>query len=56
VHSTGRGSAGEPAPVFLFVHGGGFVGGDKHVPGTPMYDHIGAWAVRHGWVGLNRRG
>ncbi|MGH3291992.1 MAG: hypothetical protein ACRDP7_09320, partial [Trebonia sp.] len=30
------------APVFVFVHGGGFVGGDKHVPGTPMYDHIGA--------------
>ena len=36
----------------LFVHGGGFVGGDKHVPGTPMYDHIGAWAVRNGWVGV----
>jgi alpha/beta hydrolase fold len=40
------------APVFVFVHGGGFVGGDKHVPGTPMYDHIGAWAVRNGWVGV----
>ena len=40
------------APVLLFVHGGGFVGGDKHVPGTPMYDHIGAWAVRNGWVGV----
>ena len=36
----------------MFVHGGGFVGGDKHVPGTPMYDHIGAWAVRNGWVGV----
>jgi acetyl esterase/lipase len=52
VHTTGRGAAGEPAPVFLFVHGGGFVGGDKHVPGAPMYDHIGAWAVRNGWVGV----
>jgi acetyl esterase/lipase len=52
VHTTGRGPAGEPAPVFLFVHGGGFIGGDKHVPGTPMYDHIGAWAVRNGWVGV----
>jgi acetyl esterase/lipase len=40
------------APVVLFVHGGGFVGGDKHVPGAPMYDHVGAWAVRHGWVGV----
>jgi acetyl esterase/lipase len=52
VHTVGRGAAGEPAPVVLFVHGGGFTGGDKHVPGTPMYDHIGAWAVRNGWVGV----
>jgi triacylglycerol lipase len=49
VHTSGA-EAG--APVFLFVHGGGFAGGDKHVPGTPMYDHIGAWAVRNGWVGV----
>jgi acetyl esterase/lipase len=41
------------APVFLFVHGGGFVAGDKHHPGTPTYDMVGAWAVRHGWVGVN---
>jgi triacylglycerol lipase len=49
VHTSGE-EAG--APVLVFVHGGGFVGGDKHVPGTPMYDHIGAWAVRNGWVGV----
>ncbi len=42
-----------PAPVFLFVHGGGFVGGDKYTPGTPRYDVVGAWAVRHGWIGVN---
>lgn len=49
VHAAG----GErDAPVFLFVHGGGFVGGDKHVPGSPMYDHVGAWAVRNGWLGV----
>jgi acetyl esterase/lipase len=40
------------APVFLFVHGGGFTGGDKHLPGTPRYDLVGAWAVRHGWIGV----
>jgi acetyl esterase/lipase len=51
VHTSGA-PVGEPAPVVLFVHGGGFAGGDKHVPGTPMYDHIGAWAVRNGWVGV----
>ena len=49
VHASGD-EAG--APVFLFVHGGGFVGGDKHVAGAPMYDHIGAWAVRNGWLGV----
>jgi acetyl esterase/lipase len=49
VHSSG---AEDNTPVLVFVHGGGFVGGDKHVPGTPMYDHIGAWAVRNGWVGV----
>ena len=45
-------AGGHGAPVLVFVHGGGFVGGDKHVPGTPMYDHGGAWAVRKGWVGV----
>jgi arylformamidase len=50
VHSAGGTLAG--APVFLFVHGGGFVRGDKHDPGTPRYDLVGAWAVRHGWVGV----
>ncbi|SFJ84291.1 alpha/beta hydrolase [Amycolatopsis sacchari] len=40
------------APVFLFVHGGGFVGGDKNVPGTPRHDLVGAWAARQGWVGV----
>ena len=38
--------------MLLFVHGGGFVGGDKHVPGTPFHDNIGAWAARHGMVGV----
>jgi triacylglycerol lipase len=42
----------EPAPVVVFVHGGGFVAGDKHVPGTPRYDLFGAWAVRRGWIGV----
>jgi acetyl esterase/lipase len=46
------GKAGESAPVVLFVHGGRFASGDKHAPGTPMYDCVGAWAVRHGTVGV----
>jgi acetyl esterase/lipase len=52
VHAGGEPS-GDPVPVFVFVHGGGFVAGDKHRPGTPAYDLVGAWAVRHGWVGVN---
>lgn len=43
---------GEPRPVLLFVHGGGFVGGDKHTPGMPHYDHIGRWAVDNGLLGV----
>ena len=49
---TESGGAEAGAPVLVFVHGGGFTGGDKHVPGSPMYDHVGAWAVRNGWVGV----
>lgn len=49
VHTAGNESG---APVFVFVHGGGFIGGDKVVPGSPQYDHIGAWAVRNGFVGV----
>jgi hypothetical protein len=56
VHSldiqAGDSPASGLAPVFVFVHGGGFVGGDKHTPGTPRYDLVGAWAVRHGLVGV----
>jgi hypothetical protein len=52
VHTSGELAAGQPAPVFVFVHGGGFVGGDKRQPGRPAYDHIGAWSVRNGWVGV----
>jgi acetyl esterase/lipase len=57
VHAGGEPSGDRTAnhgvPVFVFVHGGGFVAGDKHHPGTPTYDLVGAWAVRHGWVGVN---
>jgi len=50
VHTGNDGAAGRP--VFVFVHGGGFVRGDKHDPGTPRYDLVGAWAVRRGYIGV----
>ncbi|MCW5770258.1 MAG: alpha/beta hydrolase [Rhodospirillaceae bacterium] len=40
-------------PVLLFVHGGGFTGGDKAIPGRPFYANVGNWAVRNGMVGVN---
>ncbi|MEU6148284.1 alpha/beta hydrolase [Streptomyces sp. NPDC047081] len=39
-------------PVLLFVHGGGFVGGDKHAAGKWYYDNIGHWAARSGMTGV----
>lgn len=40
------------APVLVFVHGGGFVMGDKRAPGLPFYDNVGDFAVRAGFVGV----
>jgi triacylglycerol lipase len=39
--------------VLVFMHGGGFVAGDKQGPGSPFYANVGAWAVRNGMVGVN---
>lgn len=44
---------GSARPVLVFVHGGGFIGGDKVAPAAPFYLNVGAWAVRHGMVGVN---
>ena len=41
-------------PVLIFVHGGGFVAGNKRGPnGSPFYDNIMLWAVKNGFVGVN---
>ena len=42
----------QPRPVFVFVHGGGFVQGDKGAADAPFYNNVGAWAVREGYVGV----
>jgi acetyl esterase/lipase len=44
--------AGASRPVVVFVHGGGFVAGDKRRPGTPYNDNVALWAVRNGAVGV----
>lgn len=41
----GGGSPGTLKPVVIYVHGGGFVGGDKaSADGAPFYANVGAWA------------
>ena len=40
------------APVLVFVHGGGFVMGDKRSTETPFYDNIGTFAALQGFVGV----
>ena len=45
-------SASPPRPVLIFVRGGAFVSGDKHMPGSPFYDNIMLWAVKNGFVGV----
>lgn len=40
------------APVLVYVHGGGFMMGDKTSPGSPFYDNIGQWAAQQGYVGV----
>ena len=42
----------ENAPVFVFVHGGGFIMGDKRNPPGPFYRNVGDFAARHGWIGV----
>jgi triacylglycerol lipase len=41
-------------PVIIFVHGGGFVAGERRMsPTSPFYDNVAVWAARHGFVGVN---
>ena len=40
----------QPMPVFIFIHGGGFIIGDKLQNGGPFYANLGYWFGRHGVV------
>jgi triacylglycerol lipase len=40
-------------PILVFVHGGGFTGGDKHTPGQFSNDNLMKWAVEQGMVGVD---
>ena len=43
--------AGRPRGSVVFVHGGGFVGGDKNGDGA-FYPNVGRWLARSGYVGV----
>jgi triacylglycerol lipase len=49
IHRKGHPSR---APVLVYVHGGGYVMGDKTTPGLPFFDNIGQWAAARGWIGV----
>jgi acetyl esterase/lipase len=40
-----------PHPILVWVHGGGFLRGEKSAPGHPFGGHIGRWAARSGLLG-----
>lgn len=44
-------AASSPRPVLVWVHGGGFVRGEKRSPDHPFNAHIGNFAARSGWIG-----
>jgi acetyl esterase/lipase len=46
-------ATGSPRPVLIFVHGGGFVAGNKRTGDSPFYDNVMLWAVKNGFVGIN---
>jgi triacylglycerol lipase len=45
--------AGDDRDVLVFIHGGGFVRGDKTMQGSPYHDNVVLWAARNGLVGVN---
>jgi triacylglycerol lipase len=46
-------AAASGRPVLIYVHGGGFVAGNKRNPGSPFYDNVMLWAAKNGFVGVN---
>jgi len=45
--------ATQARPVLIFVHGGGFVAGNKRAPGSPFYDNVMLAAAHADVVGVN---
>ncbi|MGF6674475.1 acetyl esterase/lipase [Paraburkholderia sp. WSM4174] len=41
---------GPSQPLVLFIHGGGFVAGNRRIPGSYLYSNVAAWATSHGFA------
>ncbi len=47
------GASASARPVLVFVHGGGFVSGNRRIGDSPFYDNVMLWAAEQGMVGVN---
>jgi len=45
-------TAADTHRVLVFVHGGGFIMGDKRSEQGPFYRNVGDYAARQGWIGV----
>ncbi len=42
-----------PKPVLIFLHGGGYITGERRVrPGSPYHDNVGLWAAKRGFLAI----
>ncbi len=51
IATTGK-TQGESKPVLIYVHGGGFIRGDR-ITIAPFYSNVPTWAAKNGFVGVS---
>lgn len=52
IYSAETAGPNDARDILIFLHGGGFAAGDKHMPGSPYCDNVGLWAMRNRRVGI----
>lgn len=51
--TSGTVQPGDKRDILVFLHGGGFVRGDKKLPDSPYHDNVALWVARNGMIGVN---
>ena len=51
--ASGAVQPGDRRDILVFLHGGGFVRGDKKLPDSPYHDNVALWVARNGMIGVN---